>query len=83
LPYITLIIFLSVIFLSFFFPDRDDRDFKAATGMPRSSQRINHEETKGTKVFSDLSSHSSFLFALFVSSWLILILSERRALRHA
>jgi hypothetical protein len=61
LPYIILIIFLSVIFLSFFFPDRDDRDFKAATGMPRSSQRINHEETKGTQAFSDLPVCPSFL----------------------
>jgi hypothetical protein len=34
---------------------------------------INHEETKSTKVFSGL------FFVLFVSSWLILIVSGRRS----
>jgi len=38
----------------------------------RSPQRINHEETKSAKVFSDL------FFVPFVSSWLILIVSGRR-----
>src|SRR5215510_2931380 len=55
------------ILLTFFFPDRDDRDFKPATGMPRPSQRINHEDTKNTK------KDQKKAFALFVSSWLIFI----------
>src|SRR5262245_42473419 len=41
-----------------------------------SPQRTNHEETKGTKVFSSL------FFVPFVSSWLILIVSGRRSSRH-
>jgi len=44
------------------------------------SENRPRRETKSAKVFSDLSSRSSFLF---VSSWLILILSERRASRYA
>src|SRR5262245_57159471 len=41
--------FISAFCLTFFSPDRDDdQGFKPATGMPRSSQRINHEETKST-----------------------------------
>src|SRR5262245_19507796 len=41
-----------------------------------SPPRINHEETKTTKVFSC----SSFVF--FISSWLIFNLSGRHSLRH-
>src|SRR5215813_11516064 len=41
-----------------------------------SPQRIDHEETKSTKVFYGL------FFAPFVSSWSILIVSGRRSLRH-
>jgi hypothetical protein len=57
LPYIILIIFCH----TFFFPDRDDRDFKPATGMPRSSHKINHDDPKNTKKDQKKPSRSSFL----------------------
>jgi hypothetical protein len=54
----------------------DFHRFRASQRDMQSPQRINHEETKSTKVFS------GFFFVPFVSSWLILMISGRRSLRH-
>src|SRR5262245_43344084 len=49
------------LYLTIFYTDCDDQNFKPASGMPSSFQRINHIEAKNTKCDQKTPSRSSHL----------------------